>query len=100
MSQTDKRAVSAVHALLMERFPRAFPKDYDAIRPLKTGIHADLIKSVSYTHLDVYKRQDHDRNVGAIMATHRPHDTGFAPEFEFQVAMDVLDCLLYTSRCV
>ncbi|MEI2804509.1 MAG: hypothetical protein V9G18_00730 [Albidovulum sp.] len=25
------------------------------------------------------------------MATHRPHDTGFAPEFEFQVAMDVLD---------
>ncbi|MEI2804511.1 MAG: ProQ/FINO family protein [Albidovulum sp.] len=44
MSQTDKRAVSAVHALLMERFPKAFPKDYDAIRPLKTGIHADLIK--------------------------------------------------------
>ena len=25
------------------------------------------------------------------MATHRPHDKGFAPEFEFQVAMDVLD---------
>jgi hypothetical protein len=25
------------------------------------------------------------------MATHRPHDTGFAPEFEFEVAMDVLD---------
>ncbi len=44
MSQSDKRAVSAVHALLMERFPRAFPKDYDAIRPLKTGIHADLIR--------------------------------------------------------
>ncbi|MEI2804514.1 MAG: ProQ/FINO family protein [Albidovulum sp.] len=44
MSQTDKRAVSAVHTLLMERFPRAFPKDYDAIRPLKLDIHADLIK--------------------------------------------------------
>ena len=25
------------------------------------------------------------------MATHRPHDKGFAPEFEFQVALDVLD---------
>ena len=25
------------------------------------------------------------------MATHRPHDTGFAPEFAFEVAMDVLD---------
>lgn len=25
------------------------------------------------------------------MATHRTHDTGFAPEFEFQVALDVLD---------
>ena len=44
MSQSDKRAVSAVHALLMERFPRAFPKDYDAIRPLKPDIHTDLIR--------------------------------------------------------
>ena len=26
----------------MERFPAAFPKDYDAIRPLKIGIGADL----------------------------------------------------------
>lgn len=43
MSQTDKRAVHAVHALLTKRFPNAFPKDYDAIRPLKLGIHADLI---------------------------------------------------------
>ncbi len=43
MSQTDKRAIHAVHALLIQRFPNAFPKDYDAIRPLKLGIHADLI---------------------------------------------------------
>ena len=43
MSQTDKRAVHAVHALLIQRFPNAFPKNYDAIRPLKLGIHADLI---------------------------------------------------------
>jgi sRNA-binding protein len=44
MSQSDKRTVNALHALLRERFPTAFPKDYDAIRPLKTGIHADLIQ--------------------------------------------------------
>ena len=43
MRQTDKRAVSAVHALLIQRFPKAFPKDYDAIRPLKINVYADLI---------------------------------------------------------
>ena len=43
MSQTDKRAVSAVHALLIQRFPNAFPKNYDAIRPLKINVYADLI---------------------------------------------------------
>ena len=44
MSQTDKRAVHAIHALLMDRFPLAFPKDYDAIRPLKVGILADVME--------------------------------------------------------
>lgn len=44
MSKSDKRTVNAIHALLRDRFPKAFPKDYDAIRPLKTGIHADLIQ--------------------------------------------------------
>ena len=44
MSQSDKRTVNAAHAILMERFPQAFPKDYDAIRPLKIDIHADLIR--------------------------------------------------------
>jgi len=43
MSQTNKRAVNAVHAILIKRFPQAFPKDYDAIRPLKIDVHADLI---------------------------------------------------------
>ncbi|HRX61318.1 MAG TPA: ProQ/FINO family protein [Candidatus Competibacter sp.] len=43
MSQTDKRAMSAVHALLIQRFPNALPKDYDAIRPLKIDVHTDLI---------------------------------------------------------
>ena len=43
MSQTDKRAVNTIHAILRDRFPLAFPKDYDAIRPLKIGILADAI---------------------------------------------------------
>lgn len=43
MSQTDKRAVQAIHTLLMDRFSHAFPQDYDAIRPLKVGILADVI---------------------------------------------------------
>ena len=43
MSKSDKRAVNAIHSLLVERFPDAFPEDYDAIRPLKTGILADLV---------------------------------------------------------
>ncbi len=28
----------------MERFPHAFPKDYNVIRTLKTSTHADLIQ--------------------------------------------------------
>lgn len=39
----SKAQVKQVHALLMERFPAAFPRDYDAIRPLKVGIDQDLM---------------------------------------------------------
>ena len=42
MSTRDKRDVTALHRQLMDRFPKAFPQDYDAIRPLKIGIHADV----------------------------------------------------------
>ena len=44
MSTRDKRNVTALHRQLMDRFPKAFPKDYDAIQPLKIGIHADVIQ--------------------------------------------------------
>ena len=37
-----KKEAAALHRLLMERFPQAFPKDYDAILPLKLDIDADL----------------------------------------------------------
>ena len=44
MSKSDHRAVKTLHARLQERFPQAFPKNYEAIRPLKIGILADLIE--------------------------------------------------------
>ena len=44
MSTRDKRDVTALHRQLMDRFPKAFPKDYDAIQPLKIGIHADVLQ--------------------------------------------------------
>ena len=43
MSKSDKRAVQAVHMVVQATFPRAFPKNYDDLRPLKTGILADLV---------------------------------------------------------
>ncbi len=43
MSPRDKRDVTDLHRQLMDRFPRAFPQDYDALRPLKLGIHADIL---------------------------------------------------------
>ena len=37
-----KKQATALHRLLMERFPKAFPKDYDAILPLKCDIAVDI----------------------------------------------------------
>jgi sRNA-binding protein len=39
---TAKKHVQALHALLMDCFPCAFPKDYDDLLPLKLDIDADL----------------------------------------------------------
>ena len=46
------------------------------LRPFRDG---DSVQAVSYTHLDVYKRQDEDVHALSVQA---------------------LTCLLYTSRCV
>ncbi|WP_171907385.1 hypothetical protein [Burkholderia plantarii] len=46
-------------------------------------------KPVSYTHLDVYKRQEQGR--GAV---------GGEPFEAFDVGAGAEACLLYTSRCV
>jgi sRNA-binding protein len=46
MSKSDHRATQTLHALLQKRFPLAFPKHYDDLRPLKIGILADVIKQL------------------------------------------------------
>ncbi len=43
MSKSDHRAIQTLHGRLQERFPLAFPKHYDDLRPLKIGILADMI---------------------------------------------------------
>jgi len=43
MSKSDHRAIQSLHGRLQERFPLAFPKHYDNLRPLKLGILTDVI---------------------------------------------------------
>ena len=38
----SKKEVAALHRLLMERFPEAFPENYDDLLPLKLDIDADI----------------------------------------------------------
>jgi ProP effector len=70
MSQSDKRAVNAVHALLIRRFPKAFPKNYDDIRPLKLDIHADLIKLLPEVDPALLRRAlaNHTQRDGYLLA--------------------------------
>jgi len=46
MSKSDHRAIQILHGRLQERFPLAFPKHYDDLRPLKIGILADVIEQL------------------------------------------------------
>ena len=70
MSQTDKRAVNTIHAILMDRFPLAFPQDYDAIRPLKVGILADVIARMPGFDPVLLRRAlaNHTRRDGYLLA--------------------------------
>ena len=61
-------------------------------------------RAVSYTQLDVYKRQGHDRRY-AIDPEKIHHELGWLPKTNFDDGLEktvrwYLDCLLYTSRCV
>ena len=70
MSPRDKRDVTALHRQLMDRFPRAFPRDYDAIRPLKVGILADLIQRAPDLDPVLLRRTlaNHTRRDGYLLA--------------------------------
>ena len=65
------------------------------------NVEAVAAYPVSYTHLDVYKRQQ-QRRKGAVAFA--PAGVGFIVEQRFiqQIIMAALHgaCLLYTSRCV
>ena len=50
---------------------------------------------VSYTHLDVYKRQDRGRSMSAS-----PAAAGSAWAWRSRISSRITPCLLYTSRCV
>ena len=52
------------------------------------GVAGDDITPVSYTHLDVYKRQE-------LYSKIRPGEP-----FSLDSAENLVTCLLYTSRCV
>ena len=78
MSAAKKQA-AALHALLMERFPQAFPQDYDALLPLKLDIEADLRERLSAlgepVDPDLLRRvlANHTGRAGYLLALlHRP----------------------------
>ena len=75
----------------------------------------ETIRAVSYTHLDVYKRQVQDKAVNTkgvqlIFTTHdamlldlnffRRDQIWFAEKNDETCATELYSCLLYTSRCV
>lgn len=70
MSTSDKQAVKAVHQLLMERFPKAFPKDYDQLIPLKTGIYTDLVERLPEVNATLLRRAlaNHTSRHGYLLA--------------------------------
>jgi sRNA-binding protein len=76
---TARKNATALHRLLMERFPQAFPKDYDALLPLKLDIDADLrarlIEQGEPVDPDLLRRvlANHTGRAGYLLALlHRP----------------------------
>ena len=68
--------------------------------PAKSGVSGGIVAvspgkgavgAVSYTHLDVYKRQAEQRAIGHAVGERRASVLGIA---------QIGTCLLYTSRCV
>ena len=66
-----------------------------------------IVTPVSYTHLDVYKRQDLERYAARLEQAQRDCKDRFRKDILFRMKDDIFnarrqfrDCLLYTSRCV
>ncbi|MBS1247950.1 MAG: ProQ activator of osmoprotectant transporter prop [Proteobacteria bacterium] len=70
MSPRNKRDVTDLHRQLMDRFPHAFPKDYDALRPLKLGIHVDILQRWPAVDPVLLRRAlaNHTRRDGYLLA--------------------------------
>ena len=73
--------------------------------PIALGI-LDHVRAVSYTHLDVYKRQVfHGKYVGYLgvdmmIYEDESGEFGVQPCVEINLRYNMGICLLYTSRCV
>ena len=70
--------------------------------PAKAGSDIKLtldLKTVSYTHLDVYKRQVGDYTTAAQAFSAATQDASYATPFKAYLGLGNA-CLLYTSRCV
>ena len=89
--------ITSINSKLLARMFLAGAKNLDSKK--------DWINAVSYTHLDVYKRQLYDyllvyykrgldavivQDIGVVKAIHE-----YFPSMEIHTS-----CLLYTSRCV
>ena len=71
--------------------------------PLNPDKDLHKFTAVSYTHLDVYKRQAHlerEAAVGEILVTVQQAVNPFAGSGTQLALQQFDDCLLYTSRCV
>ena len=83
-----------------------------AAKPKLERIEADILNNfkslgvktepVSYTHLDVYKRQEHDSLTvrGNKWFRHSQSKGGYPIDFVMEFYGKSFPCLLYTSRCV
>ena len=59
--------------------------------------------AVSYTHLDVYKRQDKEKSIDAVLCATPDHLHAYVSVTAMRQKKHVYcekPCLLYTSRCV
>ena len=85
-----------------------FSVTYEVDQQIKEGEQTSNVKAVSYTHLDVYKRQEYflECRVSDKRQEYFSNKGGKWAKFCFYMSLIVsilliiIGCLLYTSRCV